>query len=154
MNSTVQRGLVIVVIATCSIIALWILLPDPEPRGGYHVTAVHSGDTITVERDRVQHEVRLLGVRAPAAGECGFEESRDYLADGIDGVTVTLIPGPGEDVEGEPLLRYVEVQGLDAGLAQIAEAHATADGSDHPRVELYEEADLATPDPCQDDAAV
>ena len=154
MGSTIQRGLVIVVIATCSIIALWVLLPDAEPRSGYQVVASHSGDTITVERDRLQQQVRLLGVRAPAEGECGFDESRDYLSDGILGAMVTLIPGDGEDVEGQPLLRYVEVQGLDAGLAQIAESHAVADGSEHPRSELYEEADNATPDPCQDDAAV
>jgi endonuclease YncB( thermonuclease family) len=148
MGSTVQRGLVLVVLATVMIIALWVLLPEGEDRGSYVVSSVSSGDSITVTRGQLTQDVRLLGVRAPAVGECGFEASRDYLGDGIGGVTVTLVPGDGADVEGEPLKRYVEVQGLDAGLAQIAQSHAAADGTDHPRAAEYAEVDAATADPC------
>jgi len=163
MGSTVQRGLLIVVIASCMILALWILLPDREPPATYEVVAVTSGDTLEVEPTNADPApnagappritVRLLGVRAPAEGECGFEESRAYLAEGVDGVIVTVLPGDDPATHGNTIVRYVEVQGLDVGLAQIAESHAVADGTDHDRVELYEEADAATPNPCDAEAA-
>lgn len=147
-NSTVRRGLALLVILGCSFLLMWWFLPKGQGNGGWVVTQVRSGDAIVVERGGETHVVHLAGIGAPAEGECGFEASRDYLADGIGGVAVTLIdPGlPGGDNTWE---RYVEVQELDAGLAQIAESHAVALDMEHPRRDEYREADAATPDPCE-----
>lgn len=152
MGSTVQRGLLLVVLATVMIIALWVLLPEQsDDDGPWTVVAVASGHTIEVNRGEETALVLLAGVTAPGVGECGFEESREYLEGSVGGVQVTLIDAglPDWPDEGGSWQRYVEVQGLDVGLAQIAQSHAVADGTDHPRAAEYKEVDAATPDPCE-----
>ena len=147
MNSTASRGLVVVVLVTCTMLLLWWFVPKPEDRGGYLVTSVVSGDTITVTRDGETHVVHLLGVKAPADGECGFDDARQYLVDGIQGVDVVLKPGPDVTTfEDGSWLRYVEIEGRDAGLALIDAGLAKADGTDHPRADQYGAAESkATP---------
>lgn len=147
-NGTVRRGIALLVIVGCSFLLLWWFVPKGQGDGGWRVVEVRSGDAISVERDGEKHVVHLAGIQAPAEGECGFEASRDYLAAGVDGVTATLID-PGLDSGDDTWERYVEVSGLDAGLGQIAESHAVALDTDHPRADEYHEADDATPDPCE-----
>ena len=147
MEGTVRRGLGVAVLVTCSMLLLWWFAPKGEDRGGYLVTDVASGDTITVTRDGEAHVVHLLGIKAPSEGECGFDDARQYLVDGIRGVEVVL--KPGSDVtahEDGSWLRYVELEGRDAGIALIDAGLAMADGTDHDRAEHYAAAtDKATP---------
>ena len=146
MNSTASRGLVVVVLVTCTLLLLWWFVPKPVDKGGYLVTSVLSGDTIVVERDGETHEVHLFGIWAPATGECGFEESRQYLADGIEGTEVVLkeYVSDKDGPAGEPSVaanatweRYVELERHDAGLAQIEAGHAVASGEVHDRSDEY-----------------
>ena len=81
------------------------LSSGPEMSDGLvEVTRVIDGDTIIISGDR---KVRLLGINAPESGDCFFEESRDALAELIDGEKVDL----KKDVSGMDnfgrLLRYV-----------------------------------------------
>ena len=81
------------------------LSSGPEMSDGLvEVTRVIDGDTIIISGER---KVRLLGINAPESGDCFFEESRDALAELIDGEKVDL----KKDVSGMDnfgrLLRYV-----------------------------------------------
>lgn len=148
MNSTGSRALIVIVLITCSMLLLWWFAPKGEDRGGWLVTEVASGDTITVTREGETVIVHLLGVDAPAQGECGFTESRDHLAEGIDGVEVVLIDQGGDATRWPAFDRYVELAGRDAGLEQITTGHAVPDGSEHARTEQYEVAAKDAPHLC------
>jgi len=148
VNSTVSRGLVLVVLITCTMLLLWWFVPGGEDTGGWRVTAVRSGDLITVERDGVTATVHLLGITAPSSGQCGFEESRDYLDKGIAGTEVDLI-ADGDGPDQLVWERYVELSRRDAGLEQIRSGHAVPDGAAHSRAEAYEAAAVGAPAVCE-----
>lgn len=111
-NETVRKwlaGLLIIIISIGG--ALYQAGSDSNsetvPESGpnlVEVVRVIDGDTIVVDRDT---EVRLIGVDAPESGECFFQESRDALAELIEGKNVEL----KKDVSGMDdfgrLLRYV-----------------------------------------------
>lgn len=59
------------------------------------MTHVEDGDSIDVETGTETLEVRLIGVNAPDRGECLADESRDFLAEALEGETVNL------DLRGE-----------------------------------------------------
>lgn len=142
-NSTVRRGLVVLVLVTCSMLLLWWFFPRAERSEGWHVYSISSGDTITVERDYVRHEVHLLGIDGPQPGECGFDAAQDSLGDALAGNDLVLIPDGGAKAEwpaGEAIEVYVEYSGGDIGLNEIEAGHAVADGSDHSRATAYEAA--------------
>jgi len=81
------------------------LSSGPEMQDGLvEVTRVVDGDTIIISGER---KVRLLGINAPEAGDCFYEESKDALTELIEGEYVEL----KKDVSGMDnfgrLLRYV-----------------------------------------------
>jgi endonuclease YncB( thermonuclease family) len=107
------------------------------------------GDTIAMSDGST---VRLIGIDTPERGECGFDEASAVLGQLITGQSVTLVPGARDDVDRYGrLLRYVEVNGIDADLMMIESGRAIAryDGRDgygtHPRQDAYVQADAATP---------
>ncbi len=153
MNSGLSRGIVVIVLLTCSILLLWWFVPRGEDRGGYVVTDVTSGDTIVVTRDGVTHTVLIEGIVTPNHGECGFKESRANLVEGIKGADVALIPDSraekSTDNPGQVLRRYVDFKGRDVGLAQIEEGFATAQDGEFDRGGEYRAAAAkATPFTC------
>jgi endonuclease YncB( thermonuclease family) len=114
------------------------------------VTQVVDGDT--VEIDSGEH-VRLIGVDTPEVGACGYANATARMRRMVEGRTVVLVnPDSVQDVDTYGrLLRYVDVDGRDAGLAQIrAGARARYDSRDgfdpHPREDRYHRAEL-DPDP-------
>ncbi|GAA2158844.1 endonuclease YncB(thermonuclease family) [Humibacillus xanthopallidus] len=116
------------------------------------VTKVVDGDTIWVSRDGVSQKVRLVGIDTPETGQCGFTESTRNLRGIIGGQRVTLTAGARDDVDRYGrLLRYVDVNGVDAGLRQIKQGFAVAryDSRDgygrHARETAYVRADAASP---------
>lgn len=110
---------------------------------------VIDGDTIALSDGST---VRLIGIDSPERGQCGFDEASVVLAELITGQSITLVPGARDDVDRYGrLLRYVEVNGVDADLKMIESGRAIAryDGRDgygtHPRQDAYVQADDVTP---------
>ena len=114
------------------------------------VTKVVDGDTIDVGG---VGRIRVIGIDTPERGACGFESATLAMAARVDGRVVELFPGAADDADRYGrLLRYVEVDGVDVGLALIEDGWAIAryDSRDgygrHPREDAYVAADLAAPD--------
>jgi endonuclease YncB( thermonuclease family) len=123
--------------------------PSPAPAANYTVTAVVDGDTIKVSGGET---IRLVGIDAPEAGQCGATEATLHLRHLVLNKTVALRTGAQDDRDRYGrLLRYVETAEYDAGLNQIQVGYATAryDSRDgyggHPREVAYVAADAATP---------
>ncbi len=68
------------------------------------VVRVIDGDTIVVDGDV---HVRLLGIDAPEAGDCFYEESKDALVNLVDGEEVRLEKDISDKDNFGRLLRYV-----------------------------------------------
>ncbi|MCU1538469.1 MAG: nuclease (SNase protein) [Humibacillus sp.] len=116
------------------------------------VTTVVDGDTIRVSRQSVVLKIRIIGIDTPEVGECGYAEATDALRGIIGGHRVTLTAGARDDVDryGRSL-RYVDVDGVDAGLRLITRGYAVAryDSRDgygrHAREGAYVRADERSP---------
>jgi endonuclease YncB( thermonuclease family) len=116
------------------------------------VTKVVDGDTIWVSRSGISRKIRFIGIDTPETGECGFTEARNALRGIIGGQRVTLTAGARDDVDRYGrLLRYVDVNGVDAGLRLVKQGYAVArydsrDGyGSHTREAAYVRADAASP---------
>ena len=116
------------------------------------VTKVVDGDTIWVSRSGVSRKIRFIGIDTPETGQCGFTEARNALRGIIGGQDVTLTAGARDDVDRYGrLLRYVDVNGVDAGLRLVKRGYAVArydsrDGyGSHTREAAYVRADAASP---------
>lgn len=122
----------------------------------WHVASVVDGDTVVVRTPRgAQAHLRLIGIDTPERGSCGYAEATDALAAIVLNRRVALTAGAVDDRDRYGrLLRYVDVKGVDAGLAMIQQGLAVAryDSRDgyghHPREERYVRADASTPGIC------
>lgn len=120
-------------------------------------TRIVDGDTLEVQAgDGTLETIRVVGVDTPERGQCGFDEAADALARMVFGQTVELVPGAQDERDRYGrLLRYVDVQGVDAGLELIKGGFATAryDSRDgygrHPREDDYVRADAASLPICE-----
>jgi endonuclease YncB( thermonuclease family) len=136
-----------------------IVTPVPPPAsalapGSYTATVTHivDGDTLDLSNGE---RVRLIGIDTPETNECGYAEAKANMSSVALGKTATLSPGARDDKDKYGrVLRYVDVGGVDAGLAQIKAGLAIAryDSRDgygaHPREAQYVAADAATPQVC------
>ncbi|KRF42592.1 hypothetical protein ASH01_17405 [Terrabacter sp. Soil811] len=116
------------------------------------VKKVVDGDTIWVSRSGISRKIRFIGIDTPETGQCGFTEARNALRGIIGGQRVTLTAGARDDVDRYGrLLRYVDVNGVDAGLRLVKQGYAVArydsrDGyGSHTREAAYVRADAASP---------
>lgn len=114
------------------------------------VTSVVDGDTLDVEG---VGRVRLVGIDTPEVGECGYDQARERLSDLVLGEPVTLVTAGVDDRDRyDRLLRYVDVDGADAGLVLLEEGLAVSrydsrDGyGEHEREDDYLDADAASVD--------
>jgi endonuclease YncB( thermonuclease family) len=123
--------------------------PSPEPPRPrtFLVTDVVDGDTLRLGNGET---VRLVGIDTPERGQCGYDTAGDHLARLVLGRRVRLgIADEDRDRYGR-LLRYVDVDGADAGLRLVKRGLAIAryDSRDgyghHPREERYVAADAAS----------
>ena len=98
--------------------------------------------------------MRLIGIDAPETGACEATLATETLTSLVDGKAVTLtMGGDGEDTDRYGrLLRYVDVDGQDAGLTlvDLGLARARYDSRDgygrHDREDAYVAADAASAD--------
>jgi len=126
--------------------------PTPTPTAASTtgaVTEIVDGDTIRVDGD----SVRIIGIDTPENGSCGYAEATTAMSSLVSGKTVTLTAVAAKDDVDQygRLLRYVDVDGVDAGLRMIEQGFAIAryDSRDgygaHPREAAYIAADAAQP---------
>jgi endonuclease YncB( thermonuclease family) len=128
----------------------------PAARADTVVTATvdhwSDGDTVVTELGAV----RLIGVNAPDAGDCGYVDATrlaQSLAPAGSTVILTLPEGHDDTDDYARLLRYVDVGGVDVGLKQIRRGsqakYDSTDGYDgHPRQKQYRRQDIKHRDYC------
>lgn len=115
----------------------------------YLVTRVVDGDTVELGNGE---SVRVVGIDTPERGECGYEAATAHMRRLVQGKQVRLGESDEDADRYGRLLRYVNVENRDAGLAQIKAGLAIAryDSRDgygfHPREPRYIRADKASPD--------
>ena len=111
----------------------------------WQVANVVDGDTVDVVSSNGRKErIRVIGIDTPERGECGFAAASAALARTVQGKVVTLVPGARNNRDKyNRLLRYLDVEGRDAGMELIEAGFAIAryDSRDgygrHPREDAY-----------------
>lgn len=126
--------------------------PEPAERPAEVGVVDHVVDGDTVDVDGVGR-VRVIGIDTPERSRCGYAQSSAAMASLVAGREVRLARGTAEDTDRYGrLLRYVDVDGRDAGLVLIVTGWAVAryDSRDgyprHPREDLYRSTDAGSPD--------
>lgn len=184
MSSSTRGSLTLLVLVVVAVLLMWWIgagqptgdstsIPSGDPTDSvgesdtgadgvtgeeWRVDLVVDGDTVEVSHGRVEETVRFIGIDTPERDECGYEEARSALAGMVEGRTVTLVPGaPTDRDDYGRLLRYVEVDSLDAGLWMLehgyaAEVYDSRRGKPHDREDEYMAADETAPDFCSFDA--
>ena len=94
------------------------------------VRSVVDGDSLIVTIAGVDEEVRLLGVNAPEADECGGDAARAALAALVDGEPLLVVPD--ERDQFDRLLGTVYLGGADVALELVSTGHAIALSIEHP----------------------
>lgn len=145
-------------VAVVAVVAVLVVTRAPTSTGSDEalsgvVTEVVDGDTLVVDGVGT---VRVIGIDTPERGHCGFDEATQAMASLVLGRTVLLVPGAQDQRDRyDRLLRYVEVEGQDAGLEVVRRGLAVAryDSRDgygrHAREDRYVRTDAATPDRTQ-----
>jgi endonuclease YncB( thermonuclease family) len=113
---------------------------------------VVDGDTIDVRHaDGAVERVRVIGIDTPERGECNFSSATSAMQALVGGREVVLSNGARDDRDRYGrILRYVDVDEIDAGLTLIEDGLAIArydsrDGyGSHPRESGYVTADAAS----------
>ena len=121
------------------------------------VTKVVDGDTVWVKFSNGSEEkVRLIGIDTPETGQCGFEPAKKELETFVLNQEVSLVVGsPDNRDKYERLLRYIDINGLDAGLELIKQGLAihrydsTDNYGKHAREAAYVNADQSLANTCE-----
>ena len=127
---------------------------DERERSTAEVTRVIDGDSVEITSGK---HVRIIGIDTPEHGSCGFDAATKAMRQMVEGREVELInPSSVQDLDAyDRLRRFVEVDGRDAGLAQVRNGLASArydswDGYDpHPREDRYRSADRVNVGLCE-----
>ena len=124
--------------------------PQKSPRT-WLVVEVIDGDTVDLGNGE---RVRLVGIDTPERGECGYEKAADALGALVLGRQVELVASDEDRDQYDRLLRYVDVNGVDAGHSLLRRGLAIAryDSRDgygfHPREPAYIAADRGSKPVC------
>lgn len=128
--------------------------PTPTPTATpVQIVSVVDGDTI----DTSVGKVRLIGIDAPESGSWGYDQATteltSFLAPG--GAVLVSVPGRDDKDQYGRLLRYVQINGEDAGTHMLRSGWAIAryDGRDgygsHPLQATYISVDDSAPMPAE-----
>jgi micrococcal nuclease len=129
---------------------------EAAERTAWTVVNVVDGDTVDVRGPGgVEERIRVVGIDTPERGECGFGPASSAMAELVLDRPVELVAGARDDRDRYGrLLRYVDADGVDAGLTLIERGLAVAryDSRDgygrHDRQDRYVAADAATAHTC------
>ncbi len=120
---------------TDPVVSTTVTLPPPEIRITGTVVSVTDGDTVQIDIEGTQHNVRLLGINAPEIEECWGQEAAVKLQELIGGQTVLLTSGPDETDSFGRLLRYIYLESeepvfVNSVMVETGNAVGLQDGSD------------------------
>ena len=97
-----------------------LFVPAVPLPGPWELVEVIDGDTLDVAGpDGSVVRVRLIGINAPELGECLYDEAADALRALASGGEIVLVTDLSEADRFGRKLRYVEVEGQDAGAVLI-----------------------------------
>ncbi len=85
---------------------------------------VNDGDSVVVDMDGVEVEVRLLGINAPESDECFYDAATDHLTDLLEGQTAE-VEVIGTDQFGRTLA-YLWLEGALVNLGLVSDGFAVA----------------------------
>lgn len=88
------------------------------------VTQVIDGDTIDVNINGTEQQVRYIGVNTPERDEVCFQEASNANAALVQGQTVTLVRDVSETDRFGRLLRYVYANGVNVNEQLVAQGYA------------------------------
>jgi endonuclease YncB( thermonuclease family) len=133
--------------------------PDTDASPSWVVITVIDGDTVDVRAaDGTTERVRLIGIDAPEFRDCGFGPASELMASLVLDRTVELVAGTRDDRDRfGRILRYVDVDGVDAGLELVRAGLAITryDSRDgygrHDREDTYIAADQGLDNGCGPD---
>ncbi len=116
------------------------------------VSKIVDGDTVDVTKAGTTHRIRVIGIDTPEVGQCGYLEATANMKTLLAGKHVNVVPGARDDLDRYGrYLRYLDVDGTDAGLRQIqaglavARYDSRAGYGAHPRETSDVAADAASP---------
>ena len=124
-NRIPDLALVACVLALCVLLGLQCSQAFGAPRDktfGGTVVKVHDADTIWVERDRVTHKVRVLGIDAPESDQPWGKEATKAASDQTLGKEV-IVTWRRKDRYGR-VLGSVKVGDRDLAAALVKDGHA------------------------------
>ena len=118
------------------------ILNPSQGNAAIHVLAVVDGDTIKIRLSNGTEEtVRIIGIDTPEMRpvECFGREATEKMRLLVEGKTIALERDPADDRDNfGRLLRYVFVDGQDAGATMIRDGYAHSYKQfPHPRLEEY-----------------
>ena len=117
-----------IALLTASVAACTATTDDALPTDG--AVRVVDGDTLVIERDRVEERVRIIGINTPESGECLADAAGERLAELVADGPIELIPDTTDTDSFGRLLRYVETGTgaivVDVGAVLVAEGLAIA----------------------------
>ncbi|MCC4248463.1 thermonuclease family protein [Microbacterium testaceum] len=128
--------------------------PTPTPTAiPVEIVSVIDGDTI----DTSVGKVRLIGIDAPESGAWGYDQATAELSSFLvpGGAVLVAVPGRDDQDQYGRLLRYVQIDGQDAGTRMLASGWAITryDGRDgygmHPLQAAYISLDESVPMPAE-----
>lgn len=100
--------------------------PTPTANPNEHtavVVRIIDGDTVELDSGDT---VRISGIDTPERGECHFDTASARMGELVLGKTVTLTRDREDTDRYDRILRYVDVDGTDAGITLIEEGLAKA----------------------------
>ncbi len=138
-------GVVPTTLRTTTTIPATTTPPTIPPGDRATVLRALDGDSLLVELDGVEEEVRLIGVNAPEADECYGDVARENLDSRVVGSEAILATDPaGEDRDRfGRLLRYVFAGQIDVNRTLLANGQAVSLSTGHSRQEEFRSVEAA-----------
>ncbi len=124
-----------VVPTTLTVLPVTTVPPTIPPGDRALAVRALDGDSLVVDIDGVEEEVRLIGVNAPEADECFGDIARENLATRVAGTEVILATDPAGDDRDRfgRLLRYVFAGPIDVNRTLLANGQAVSLSTGHAR---------------------
>lgn len=110
--------------------------PAPEPRPNALVTRILDGDSVLVDMDGIEIDIRLAGVNAAEEGECYHDQATEHLGGLLDGQTVGVEKVGTDQFDRTLAYLWLDDRLVNLGLVEQGFAIALTPGPDEGAGEL------------------